>query len=483
LRDGGRGMSLKRVLVAGGGLTGWSMAAALKRRVPMLEVIILPLKTPPSALADHIANTLPSILGFHADLGIGLGDGVVRTGSVYRLGTLFRGWVEGLADYVHAYGPHGTAIDGVSFHPLWARSAREGKVAAFDAFSAGAAMARAGRFVLPTDNGLLATHGFGLTLDVPRYRAMLTAFARHVGVREQAGTLAGVEKGAEGGIGALVLDDGSRVSADLYCDCTGPQALLHGAMEVPREDWRRWLPCDRLVLTDVAPDPDPSPLDRVTAAASGWHWTSASQRGTVYSETHGESDDEPIRFEPGATIEPWKHNVVAIGDAAVTLEPLEWGNLHLVHSAIDRLITMLPAGDPHPLEAAEYNRQALAEARRVRDFVLLHYVTSRRDGAFWHDVASMAPPESLAHTLRLFRERGRLPYHEEETFDRDSWLAVLFGQGVLPRQTDPLADTVSPDVADAAMARFGAGIAQAVQPLPTLAAFHAAQSRHLHERA
>lgn len=478
-------MSLGRILVAGGGLTGWSTAAALKRRVPMLEVTILPLAPPADALADRIATTLPSILGFHADLGIGLGDGVVRTGSVYRLGTLFGDWVEGLDDYVHAYGPHGTTIGGVSFHPLWARAARDGSVETFDRFSPAAAMARAGRFVLPGGDGLLAAHGFGLALDLPRYQAMLTAFARHVGVHALPGTLMGVETDANGGVAAVVLDDGSRISADLYCDCTGPRALLHGAMQAPREEWEQWLPCDRLLLDDGMTDADPSPLDRVTATANGWRWSSAFQRGAVYSAAHGESsgDGAAIRLRSGATQAPWRHNVVAIGDAAVAIEPLEWGNLHLAHSAIDRLITMLPAAAPHALEAAEYNRQTLAEARRVRDFALLHYVTARRAGPFWDDVTSVAPPESLAHTLRLFRERGRLPYHEEETFDRDSWLAVLFGQGVLPRQTDPLADAIPPAEAVAAMARLGAEIDQAIHPLPTLGAFRAAQSRHLHERA
>ena len=175
--------------------------------------------------------------------------------------------------------------------------------------------------------------------------------------------------------------------------------------------------------------------------------------------------------------------MVAIGDAAVSIEPLEWSNLHLAHSAIDRVIAMLPAGLPHPLEQAEYNRQSLAEARRVRDFVLLHYVTSRRTGEFWQDIASTEPPESLAHTLRLFRERGRLPFYEEETFDRDSWLAVLFGQGVRPRHADALADSVSPDQALHAMDRHRAHLAAVIAPLPTPAAFRAAQSRHLHERA
>jgi tryptophan 7-halogenase len=476
-------MSRAHVLVVGGGLTGWSAAAALKRRVPTLAVSILPLAPPPDALADRIATTLPSILGFHADLGIGLGDGVVRTGSIYCLGTLYRDWVEGLPDYVHAHGAHGEPVDGVSFHHLWARAARDDAVAPFDAFSPAAVMARAGRFVLPSADGILGAHGFGLTLDLPRYLGMLKAFAQHVGVDTLEGALAKVDRAADGSVAGVVLTDGTRVTADLYCDCSGPSALLHHLLGSAREPWQHWLPCDRLVLDETGPGDDAAPLACVTATAHGWRWTSATQRGAVYCAAHGVPDGAAIAFEAGAALEPWRHNVVAIGDAAVTIEPLEWSNLHLAHSAIDRLISMLPAGAPHPLEAAEYNRQALAEARRVRDFVLLHYVTARRGGAFWQDVAGTALPDSLAHTLRLFRERGRLPFYEEETFDRDGWLSVLFGQGVLPRRIDPLADAVPPARAADAMVHCHDRIAQAVRPLPTLAAFRAAQSRHLHERA
>ncbi|PVX31506.1 tryptophan 7-halogenase [Sphingomonas pokkalii] len=475
-------MSLTRLLVVGGGITGWSTAAAIKRRVPKLAVTILPLAPPPDALADRIATTLPSVLGFHADLGIGLDDAVVRTGSLYRLGTRFEGWVEGALDYVHAYARHGEGIGGAAFQHLWARAALSGDAPPFDSLSPAAAMARAGRFVLPGGDGPLADYGFGLTLDIPRYTAMLMAFARHVGVEGHLGQLAGVEHDAQGGIAGLVLDDGTRLAADLYCDCTGPNARLHGTLGVGREDWKRWLPGDRLVL-EAAPIADPLPMERVVATENGWRWIGPTQQGALYSAAHGTVPGEPIPIAAGASLEPWRHNVVAIGDAAVAIEPLEWSNLHLAHSAIDRLITMLPAGAPHPLEAAEYNRQALAEARRVRDFVLLHYATARRDTPFWHDVAGADLPDSLAHTLRLFRERGRLPFYEEETFDRDSWLAVLFGQAVLPRRIDPLADSVPPAEAMRAIAQRHAAIAQAVQPLPTLAAFRAAQSRHLHERA
>lgn len=465
----------RRVLVVGGGLTGWSAAAALKRRVPLLDVTILPIAPPANALADRIANTLPSIFGFHDDLGIGLDDAVLRTGSHFRLGTLFRGWAQGLPDYVHAYARHGEPMSGAAFHQLWARAAKAGKIAPFDAFSPAAAMARAERFMLPIgDTGPFSAYGVGLTLDVLRYTAMLSAFARHVGVRVQPGSFSGVALVADGAIDAVALDGDTQVTADLYIDCTGPRALLHTSMPGKREDWRPWLPCDQLVLREGPA----AAIDTVTADGTGWHWESAGQSGAVIASAYPHADaGEPITFESGATLEPWRHNVIAIGDAAAMVEPLEWANLHLAHSAIDRLIAMLPAARPHPLEAAEYNRQALAEARRVRDFVILHYATARRDEPFWRDIATTPLPDSLAHSLSLFRERGRLPYYEEETFDRDSWLAVLFGQGVLPRRIDPLADAVPPDEAARAMEMLRGQIARAVATLPTPAAYRAAQSR------
>jgi tryptophan halogenase len=60
-----------------------------------------------------------------------------------------------------------------------------------------------------------------------------------------------------------------------------------------------------------------------------------------------------------------------------------------------------------------------------------------------------------------------LPYYEEETFSRDSWLAVLLGQGVRPRRTDPLADIVPTDKAAEALAAYrnSLGSFVAAQPL------------------
>jgi len=73
----------------------------------------------------------------------------------------------------------------------------------------------------------------------------------------------------------------------------------------------------------------------------------------------------------------------------------------------------------------------------------------------------------LAETLALFRERGRLPIRDGESFDRNSWHAVLFGRGVVPRRSDVLASRVDPAQAGAAMAAFRARLATAVAAAPT----------------
>ena len=109
----------------------------------------------------------------------------------------------------------------------------------------------------------------------------------------------------------------------------------------------------------------------------------------------------------------------------------------------------------------------------------MHYRTARRDDPLWRTLAATAPPASLAHTLAQFAERGRLPFHEEETFARDNWAAVLIGQGFLPRRIDPLVSAVPAAAVRAAMARQTAAIAAALPNVPTHAAYLTAQTRHL----
>src|SRR4051812_46923219 len=134
---------IRHVLVAGGGIVGWSAAAMLRRRIPALAVTVVPLPPPEDALADRIASTLPSIVNFHDDLGLTEADTIVGAASGFRLGTLFEGWCASRPAYVHGYGEHGRPFGTASFHQHWIRAALAGEAAPFDSFAPAAALARA----------------------------------------------------------------------------------------------------------------------------------------------------------------------------------------------------------------------------------------------------------------------------------------------------------------------------------------------------
>ena len=485
----GRAPPIRDVVVAGGGIVGWSAAAALRKRLPALSVTVVPVPPPPDALADRIGSTLPSIGEFHSDIGLTEADTVGRIGSSFRLGTLFEGWAEDRPAYVHAYGEYGKPFGTASFHQHWVRAAHLARPAPFDAFSTAATMARAGRFVHPRGEpgSPLARFGYGLMINPGRYREMMRAYARHLGAVEREGEIAEVRlRGRDGFVEAVRFTDGSQLRGDLFVDCTGPSRRLRDAIDDAFEEWSRWLACDRILFADASPPAELPSLDKAVATGAGWRWEAASplrtSHGMVYASEHlsdgkaaralrvateADAQEAPVTLRPGRLAEPWVKNCVALGDAAVAVEPLEWANLHLVHNMIDRMIAMMPDRDCGAVELWDYNRQANAEADRIRDFLVLHYVASRRSEPFWRAAASVEPPSSLAHTLALFRERGRLPFYEEETFSRDSWLAVLLGQGLIPRRTDPLIEIVAPAAAVEAMARMRGAIEALIPTLPT----------------
>jgi tryptophan halogenase len=471
--------AIRSVVVAGGGIVGWSAAAALKRRLPALSVSVIAIVPADNALAERLPCTLPSIVDFHGDLGLSEGDTVVRAGSGYRLGTRFEGWAD--TDYVHAYGSHGSPIGSVPFHQHWLRATKAGATAPFDDYSPAAVIAREGRFAPPeaVARSGLGSIGYGLHIDPPRYREMIRAFALHLGAAEIAGPLDDVRLNSGDGSITAISAGGSEIVADLYVDATGPDALLRSRLDDQWEDWSAWLPADRILLAQSGSSAEPSLLDRVVAVTGGWRWQAAApartSHGLVYASQHltdseaervlrknagGAIPEAPVGIRQGRWSQPWLRNCVAIGDSAVAVEPLEWTNLHLAHGAIDRLVAMMPDRDFSPVELWDYNRQIAAEADRVRDFLVLHYAIARVP------LESTDLPPSLEHTLQQFGERGRLPFYEEETFSRDSWLAVLLGQSVMPRRVDPLTDTVEPAEAEGAMEKLRGAIQSFVDRLP-----------------
>jgi len=81
------------------------------------------------------------------------------------------------------------------------------------------------------------------------------------------------------------------------------------------------------------------------------------------------------------------------------------------------------------------------EFEQVRDFLILHYVANERHGEpFWDCVRNMSIPESLQRKIDLFKHRGRFFRYDGDLFSETSWVAVFFGQNIIPAAYNPLVD-------------------------------------------
>ncbi|HEV8407426.1 MAG TPA: tryptophan 7-halogenase, partial [Sphingomicrobium sp.] len=137
----------------------------------------------------------------------------------------------------------------------------------------------------------------------------------------------------------------------------------------------------------------------------------------------------------------WSRNVVSLGLSTGFVEPLESTSIHLVQAGIARLIAMFPDVRFNPLERNEYNRQMQTQFEWVRDFVILHYKAMQRDDSeFWRQCAAMDIPATLEEKIAQFRNKARIFAEGVELFPRQSWIAVMLGQNIVPDEYEPVVD-------------------------------------------
>ncbi|WP_294331690.1 tryptophan halogenase family protein [uncultured Sphingomonas sp.] len=452
-----------RIVVAGGGTAGWMTAAALIRFLgPGFTVTLVE--------SDAIGTvgvgeaTIPQIRLFNASLGIDEDAFVAATQATYKLAIEFVGWTQG-GRYMHAFGDVGRDNGLLAFRHTWLRGLSEGVAEPLAAYALNNVAALANRMQRgPARTArVLPEMPYAFHFDAGRYARFLRDYAETRGVVRHEGRIEAVARAGEtGDVQALHLDGDRRIEGDLFLDCTGFHARLIGeAMGVGYRDWSHWLPCDRALAVPSARASDFTPYTRATAHAAGWRWRIPLQHrtgnGIVYSSRHL-SDDEaattlfegldapaladprPIRFCAGRRDRAWAGNVIAIGLASGFLEPLESTSIHLIQSAVERVLKLFPGRRPAaPLRDA-YNAQAVHEIERIRDFILLHYAANDRDEPFWRERRETPLPDGLAEKIALWRGGGEIVREDGDLFSDVAWLQVLVGQGITAQGYHPLAD-------------------------------------------
>ncbi len=442
---------IRSVVIAGGGTAGWIAAAALAHQFNGILDITL-VESEEIGTVGVGESTIPPVRAFHKLLGIDEQEFMRATAATFKLGILFDNWrVEG-DRYIHSFGMNGKSTWACAFHHFWLHGLSKGIQSELGEFCLEHQAAKSAKFA----TGPQANINYAYHLDASVYAKFLRKFAERFGVKRVEGKIKSVRQHPDSGfIQGLEMESGAHVDGDFFVDCTGFRGLLiEQTLHTGYEDWSHWLPCDRAVAVQTESIGPAVPYTRAIAHEAGWRWRIPLQHrvgnGLVYcsrymtdsqatekllGEVEGKTIIQPrvIPFRTGRRRKVWSKNVLALGLASGFVEPLESTSIHLVVTGVARLIHLFPFSGVTQALVDQYNRDAMAEMEHVRDFIILHYrATERNDTPFWRYCASMEVPESLAHRIRMFRERAHAWQADSELFRLDSWAQVMIGQGIRP---------------------------------------------------
>ena len=457
---------IKRVVIAGGGTAGW-LAASLMKKVLGKAVDITLVESESIGTVGVGEATIPPIRLVNQVLGIDEAQFIHDTKATVKLAIRFENWKKKGQSYYHTFGAPGKSMAFCHFHHYWVKARQQGLSHDLWEYDLNYHAAEAGRFAQINAKDPVVELPFAYHFDASLYAQYLRKLSESMGVTRKEGKISRVERFTDSGfIKALHLESAEIIEGDLFVDCTGFKGLLiEDALGAGYDDWSHLLPCDSALAVPSERHEKTAPYTRSIAHDAGWQWRIPLQHrngnGHVYSsryitdekacdtlmsnlDTKPLGDPKLIKFTTGRRRKQWYKNVVAVGLSSGFLEPLESTSIHLIQSAIVRLIQLFPHNGFTSSLEAEYNKQSELEFEQIRDFLVLHYsVNERTDSEFFNDMRNITLPDSLAHKIELFKQSGNLLREQNDLFLESSWLQVLYGQGIVPNDYHGLVNSVA----------------------------------------
>ena len=226
------GQAVKRVVVAGGGTAGWTVAAALAKQLgPLLEIVLVE--------SDQIGtvgvgeSTIPTVLGFHRLLGLDEREFMRATQASFKLGIEFLDWARVGDRYFHSFGQVGRSTWMGDFQHMWLHARAQGFGGALGDYCLELQAAEQGKFVTGEKGPL----NYAYHLDATAYGQFLRAFSEPLGVKRVEGKISEVRQTPESGfIEALVLESVQSMNRSPSIAC--PDSSTSASMKPFSGVWR-----------------------------------------------------------------------------------------------------------------------------------------------------------------------------------------------------------------------------------------------------
>ena len=249
----------------------------------------------------------------------------------------------------------------------------------------------------------------------------------------------------------LVLDDGSKITGDLFLVCSGWKELLIGKRNVDCSD-RLFINAALAARVDYKDPKEQHPYTACPAQEHGWIWKIPTRYriGTGYCFNRDINDPDEVAqafsdqwdgrikpedmrlldWKPQYVKNFWNGNVIPIGLSAGFIEPLESTGLALMIRGVEYLDEAIYGGSwNNKIDPSFYNEKMRSSFETGVDYISMHYSYCRRKGKFWDFVRSKykKTPSQLYYEEMIQDPEAQTPQTGKigSFFDGSNWQVWL----------------------------------------------------------
>jgi tryptophan halogenase len=481
-------MSAKKIIIVGGGATGWTVANLLRKQLPERLAIIQLVDDSrrDTALAEA---SRAAIHGFHDMIGLPEKTCIQGADASFNLGILYKNWSFLSQEFALAEGIYGAPLDDVDFHQLFAKSVHLNFRHSFDDYSINAAAAKLGHFGHPVSDpkSIYSSIKYGLNVHLDGYADILKRHALNLGVEVFNGDCAAVcISETDGAITSIKLSSGDTLAADIFIDCSGESSVLLGsalAVDSVKDDQSQVFDTLAFGFRDADGDIKSAavlqqghfgylkkiPL-RNQEAVSYYFSSQFASKDTIKKEML-ECGVTDVQFFDAALKQKkycWVKNCLAVGGSALSIYDIYLSPLHIVRNSIVRFVDLLMNFDNLDASRREYNRLSVIEFERIKELIELQlYVTKDSSEVLKKHYAKNTLSDDARHRLQLFSSTGRHPYFDGGVISDMEWAAFFWGNGILPKTCSLNADSVDKDKLFDFMVKLRAIIYKSAENMPS----------------
>jgi tryptophan halogenase len=460
---------IKKIVIVGGGTAGWSAALNfLQKTVDVKIEIVAAKEIPIIGVGESTTGQFDGLINLKGKVNIDETDFLLKTGSTYKIGIKHTDW--------HTIGESFTSPLGDEY-----RNDTGYPSYTYDYFRIYHVaenlkyQAHQSQFMLNDRIPFLISKGQRIDLRYNHVAYHLDTYKvgqylknvvlSHPDCSYIDDIVVGTEKFEDGIIKSIITKTGRKIEGDLFVDCSGTfRVLIQKEFDNTFHSYNNELMMNRAMPFHIANSEDTviNNYTHVVAKKYGWMWDIPLQHrkgcGYVYNDNFITPDQaqaeieqdlgikidpqRDIKFEAGRLEKFWIKNVISAGLSSAFVEPLEATSIHMTVLQINHFIEQYfthTMDFNNTVMQDRYNKSMTSVWDDIKDFIVMHYITPRKDTEFWIEASSeKRRSEELKNKLAVWKTRmprttdykGRL---NDNFYDLGNtlWMQVLLGMKLL----------------------------------------------------